>query len=329
MLSNDLTVQYDLMVNKIQYNRSSYLLETTTGQCFLRKVLIPTNQIIFEYEVNKQILDKGFTEIEKIHLTKKKTPYAVQQDRVYILQSYEEMEDIDFHLEEDLKNIVAVLARFHNAAQDIRVVGRKIDKTRIKNIQGYFKKRTIETKKMKNTLQKIAQKSPFEILFMEGYKEYEELEYMALDLITEEASMRLIEKAYSNRTISHNEYTYHAIEKSKEGIYIIKNLDTCGYNVQLLDLGKLLVKIMQKNNWDIVMLEKLIGEYVKIKSLTDEELQVLKSLLIFPEKFASICHKYYTSKHRNHYSMFGVKWENMLAYKDDQIKTARDIQKYL
>lgn len=329
MLTNDLTAQYDLGIKKMQYNRSNYYLETNKGQYLLRKVNIPREQIAFEYEINKQLINKGFQALEKIYLTKKQSPYAFQQDKVYILQSYREVEEIDFKDEEDLRQILTVLGRFHKVAKYIQTPDRKIENAAIKNIYEYFQKRSAETKKIKNSISGISQKSKFEIMFNEDYRVYEALEHMALSLVNEDVALKLIEKAKKQFTLVHNEYTYHAVGKGKNKEYIINHLDACSYNIQLLDVANVLTKVMQKNNWDIRLLDKLVQDYVKVNPLSDEEYRVLKAMLIFPEKFASICHKYTTSRRRNNYSMFELKWENMIAYKEEQLKAASDIEKYL
>lgn len=329
MLNNDLTAQYDLGIKRAQYNRSNYYLDTNKGQFLLRKVTIPKEQIAFEYEVNRQLIQKGFNEIEKIYPTKKQSPYVLQQDKYYILQTYRPVEEIDFKSEGDLRQIVCVLARFHKAAQHIYSNERKIENAAIKNIYDYFSKRHTEVKKMKASISNISQKSKFEVMFFENYKAYETLEEMALQLVNKQMGESLIEKARTSRTVVHNEYTYHALGKTPGGDYVMSQLDTCGYNIQLIDLANVLTKIMQKNNWDMMLLYNLVQDYSKINPLSMEEVKILKAMLIFPEKFVSICHKYTTSKRRNNYSMFELKWENMLVYKEEQLKAAKNIEKYL
>ncbi|MGL5677597.1 MAG: hypothetical protein ACRDDX_14400 [Cellulosilyticaceae bacterium] len=329
MFNNDLATQYDLVVKKMYYNRSNYYLDTNKGQYLLRKVIMPKEQIAFEYEVNKQLIQKGFNEIEKIYLTKKQSPYVQQQDKLYMLQSYRAMDEIDFKLEVDLRGMICVLARFHKAAQNITSSERNIENAGLKNIYEYFQKRHIETKKMKNNMSGISQKSKFEMMFAEHYKVYEELEQMAIELISKEIAEKLIDKAKKNHTVIHNEYTYHAVSKIAQKQYVITHLDACSYNIQLLDLANVLTKVMQKNDWNMQLLYDLVQEYTNINTLSEEEIKVLKAMLIFPEKFASICHKYMTSKRRNNYSMFEMKWENMLVYKEEQLRAAKQIEKIL
>lgn len=326
---NELFSQYDISIKKFQYSRSNYYLETKQGQFLLRKTLIPKEQIIFEHEVTGQLIDKGFDEIHKIYMSKKQIPYGSYLDKHFILQAYDKMTEIDFMNTEELKAIIGVLARFHVAATHIESKVRSVEGVGFKNIYEYFQKRTIDGKRMKKKISAISQKTKFEMMFLDHYKPYESLQHKALELIEPKSANKLIEKAKLNKTIVHNDFTYHTVGKLENGSYKISNLDSCTYNIQLLDLGNVLTKIMQKNNWDIRLLDELINSYTYINALEEEEIKILKAMLIFPEKYSNICFKYVTSKHRNNYSMFEHKWENMLVYKKEQLDSAYEIIKYL
>lgn len=328
-INSEIMMQYGLNINKVNYNRSNYYLETTKGLFMLRKVMIPQEQIAFEYEVNKQLIDKGFNELEKLYLTQRNNPYVLYQDKAYVLQSFEKANEIDFKEVADLKAIVGVLARFHKAACSIETKGRDSGTSGLKNVYEHFNKRRIETRKLKKSISKLSQKSPFEIKFIEGYSAYEDLQLRALSLIDYDLCENLVNQARTNKTIIHNDYTYHAVTKGEKGTYKINNLDQCTYNIQIMDLANVLIKVMQKNTWEIELLSTLLNEYSKERSLSSDEMQVLKAMLIFPEKYANICNKYLNSKRRNHYSMFELKWENMSAYQEEQMKAAENIEKYL
>ncbi|MEG0013791.1 MAG: CotS family spore coat protein [Cellulosilyticaceae bacterium] len=329
MLSNELTMQYELNVKKYQYNRSNYYLETNKGKYILRKVNIPKEQVIFEYEVNEYIHEQEFEQIAKICLNKKKVPYSIYKDKIYIMERYIDCQETDFKEVEDLKNITRVLAIFHKAGTGMKSQVRNIENASIKNIYEYFEKRHIESRKLRKRLAKLAQKTPFEIMFLKDYRVYEQLEKIALQCISVEDSNKLIAVAKENQTLIHNDYNYHAVSRVTKERYVINNLDSCVYNIQIVDLANLLTRIMQKNNWDIDLLKELIDIYNTYRPLSEAELRGLKAMLIFPEKYANICSKYLNSKRRAHYNMFEVKWQNMLEYRDGQLAAAYKIQEML
>ncbi|MGL4738466.1 MAG: CotS family spore coat protein [Cellulosilyticaceae bacterium] len=328
-LSQELIYQYDLNVKKYYYSRSNYYLVTPTGEYVLRKVNIPKEQIAFEYEVNAHLIENGLKNIDPIYLNKKKVPYAIYQDKIYVLQKYKEREEVNFQDVEDLKAVMGLLAKFHLAARGVTSETRSIEMAHMKNLYTYCEKRLYESKKIRRSLIDLSQKTPFEIMFLEGHGVYEELEELAIAQIDKQMCERLIQSAKAKQTIAHNDYSYHCIEKQMDGPYMLSNMDSCNYNVQLVDLANVLTKVMQKNNWDIHLLQQLIDIYIAENSLSDEEIRLLKAMMIFPEKYAGICQKYYGSRRRANYNIFEMKWKNMVVYQQDQLEVARQISKYL
>jgi CotS family spore coat protein len=327
--NNELLSQYDLSIKKSQYNRGNYYIDTGKDKKMIRRVNIPKEQIVFEHETIEQLIDSHFQGISPIYLTKKQLPYATYQERFYVMQEDWQGMEVDFTNKEDLIRLVELLAKFHLSARHIKSKSKDIHTTPLKNVHTHFCKRYIEGEKLKRFISKNASKTAFERMFLQGYRQYQQLEALAISQINEADCIRLIEKAKLEKTVVHGNYSYHTIYKNNQGKYFIEDMDSCGYNIQVLDLCSFFTKVMQKNEWDIKLLILLTNFYSKIKPLTLEEFKVLKSMLIFPEKYANICQSYTHSKRSANYNVFEVKWQNMLVYKETQMKAAAYIAKYL
>ena len=325
---NDILSQYDLVVKKYQYVRSCYYLDTSHGRYLLRKAKVKKEQLDFEYEVNKHLLHNQFEDISSIYLTRKNTPYAIYQDQLYVMQENKGYEETDFKDHIDLNHIILVLAKFHKAATNVDSTIKDVHTVHIKNMYNYYRGRIVQNQYVKKMITHSKHKTNFEMMFLEGSAFYEELEELALIQSNEETYQHLIDESRQNHKVAHNEYAYHAVSKTKDGQYVMNHLDGCNYGVQLLDLVHILVRIMQKNNWDIGLLYDLIETYNSINPITGDDLSVLKMLLIFPEKYNNICLKYIMTKRRWNYNMFEQKWMNMLDYQKMQEKAAREIAKW-
>ena len=325
-LGRELTGQYDLNIKKYQFIRSNYYLDTNKGKFVLRKVDLSKDQIAFCYEVDMQLEKNQFHLMSGIYPTKKKLPYAVFGEEIYVMQSYSPSDETDFKNEEDLEGIIRTLARFHNAAVGIESKVRNLNTIKIKNIFEYYSKRQIENNKLKKSMLGLTQKSNFELMFLEECEIYRNLEQLALSSINKDLAERLISKVTETKSVAHKDFTYHTVNKTEEGQYMIEQLDSCNYDIQVIDLAQILAKMMQKNEWDKDLLYKLINTYNNERSLSKDELQMLKFMMIYPEKYNSICLKYINSKRRWNYSMFEQKWQSMMAYKDKQIEAAKMIE---
>ncbi|WP_305767412.1 CotS family spore coat protein [Candidatus Epulonipiscium viviparus] len=327
-IPKDLLNEYDLEVYRSQYNRNNFILDTNKGKYILRKVNTQHEQIIFMYEAINHLYKNGFTQTEIIYPTKKNLPYVTITGQTYILQSHKNSLEIEFKNTEDIIAIIKLLANFHKCGLNLKTSVHDASPIHMKDVYSYFTKRIKETNTLKKAIQPLSQKTEFEAMFLKDYKDYLDLENLALMCINENSCTSLIKHATTNRTLAHNEYKYHSVGKTNSQLYLL-NIDKCGINMQIQDLSSILSKIMQKNSWDIEFLKILLTEYENIRPLSIDERAVLKALLIFPEKFASMCNNYLQCKRRNNYSMFLVKWENMLVYKEKQLAASKYIKENL
>lgn len=327
-LCRELTSQYDLNIKKYQYVRSNYYLETNKGKFALRKVDLTKEQLGFSYEVDTHLSKCNFSNLSSIYATKKKTPYSILGEEVYIMQDYKPCEETDFKDYNDLKGIIIALADFHKLAINVSSKIREPEKIKIKNIYDYYMKRQAENYKLKKNILALKQKSNFELMFLEDCEVYRALEEIALSSIDDNLACRLIQKAIDTKSIGHRDFTYHTVGRTAEEEYIISQVDVCNYDIQILDLAQILSKIMQKNEWNKELLFKLIKEYDNKRTLSQDEMRLLKFMIIYPEKYNSICFKYMSSKRRWNYSMFEQKWQSMLSYKEEQLEVARMIESW-
>ena len=327
-LCRELTSQYDLNIKKYQYVRSNYYLETNKGRFVLRKVDLTKEQLGFSYEVDTHLSRCNFDNISKIYATKKKMPYSTLGEEVYIMQDYRPCEETDFKDYSDLRGIIMALADFHRLAVSVNSKIREPEKIKIRNIYEYYMKRQAENYKLKRNITALKQKSSFELMFLEDCEVYRGLEEIALSGIDDDLACRLIQEVVDTKSIGHRDFTYHTVGKKEEDEYIISQIDVCNYDIQILDLAQILSKIMQKNEWDKELLFKLIKEYDSKRTISKDEMSLLKFMIIYPEKYNSICFKYMSSKRRWNYSMFEQKWQSMLSYKEGQLEVAKAMESW-
>lgn len=327
-LCRELTSQYDLNIKKYQYVRSNYYLDTNKGKFALRKVDLTKEQLGFSYEVDTHLSRCNFDNVSSIYATKKKMPYSILGDGFYVMQTYKPCEETDFRDYNDLKGIIVTLADFHKSAVNVSSKIRDPEKIKIRNIYEYYMKRQAENHKLKKNIVSLKQKSNFELMFLEDCEAYKTLEEIALSSIDDSLACRLIQNVMDTKSIGHRDFTYHTIGRTEEEKYIISQIDVCNYDIQILDLAQILSKIMQKNEWDKELLFNLIKEYDNERTLSKDEMRLLKFMMIYPEKYNSICFKYMSSKRRWNYSMFEQKWQSMLSYKEEQLEVAKMIQSW-
>ena len=107
---------------------------------------------------------------------------------------------------------------------------------------------------------------------------------------------QLVEEAKVNGNFCHHDYTHSNIILNDEKTYII-NFDSCCMELKVYDLTNLLRRKMRKCKWDVNEAKNILEEYASIEELKENEIEVLKIMLQFPQKFWRIANKYYNSRH--------------------------------
>lgn len=324
----DIFKDFEINVKKCYKFRGMYICETDKGPKAISISDYTPIQITLEHNIKEHLIQKGFTCLNQLNISNKDTPYVIYHNRIYIMTDWNDGQPTDFYNIEEIKKSVQLLAKMHIAAKGFNNLPQGINLIKTKNIGETYEKRYKETIKLKRKIENKGSKTDFEVLYLNNSSIYAEFQEIAKEFTNAVDYKRLIDIAVQEQNIAHQKYTYYNIIKTGEDNTIITGFEKSGYNVQITDLAYLIRRIMQRNGWDINLLINIIEEYNKLIPLSQNELNVLKGMIIFPERFAKLCNQYYHSKRRWNYSMFYRKLTKILDYKDNYVDCVRQVMKW-
>ena len=116
-----------------------------------------------------------------------------------------------------------------------------------------------------------------------------------LEDLNNSAYMTLVSKAANDNTICHRDFTQHNIILSGSNDYII-GFDNCSIEVKEYDIANFLRRKMRKCDWDLTIAKNMLDNYRSICKIKEEEFDVLKIIIGFPQKIWRIANKFYNSK---------------------------------
>ena len=120
----------------------------------------------------------------------------------------------------------------------------------------------------------------------------------------DEASRNINSKRFDERFdrmeqtngLVHGSYNYHNVFLDVgNGGNAVTNFEKCHNDCQVADLYQFLRKVMEKHDWNINVAYRLVDEYDRLKPLEDDDIDMLVTLLSFPEKFWKIINQYYNA----------------------------------
>lgn len=324
----DIFKEFRINVKRCYKFRGMYMCETSKGTKVIHISAYTPVQITLEHNIKEHLIKKGFTCLNRLHISSKDTPYVIYNNRVYLMMDWNDGQVADFYNIGDIKSSVQVLAKMHIAGRGFNNLPKGINLSQIKNIGDTYEKRHKETVKLKRRIENTGRKTDFEVLYLKNSSIYSEYQEVSKELIDYKSYQKLINLADKDQSLAHHKFTYHNIITKANQRPVITGFEKCGYDVQITDLAYLARRIMERNRWDINLLISIIEEYNKLIPLSDQEWRAIKGMMIFPERFAKLCNEYYHSKRRWNYNMFHRKFTKILGYKDDYITCVEEIKKY-
>ncbi len=277
--------QYPLIVKSFSKGRECYLCDTNLGTVALHEYYGSKERAAFLAKMLQYLKEKGLLVECMIESNEGEVLVTDEEERKYILTESYHGAECDTKKEEDMLAAVQMLADFHRISNQFPEEIPEIIKRNQNSLLDLYEKHNRELRQVRNFVRSRKKKNAFEELFIRQYEPFSR----KADAVTEALqSMRLTEEAYG---FCHGDYNQHSIIFARQGIAIV-GLERFTYDLQIRDLANFVRKMMEKNNWNVHLGMKLIGTYMKIRPLKEEEIRCLYFFLAYPEKFWKLANHY-------------------------------------
>jgi CotS family spore coat protein len=289
----EISLQYQLKIHEMIPKRGVYLLKTNKGNKCLKKVSYGQQKLMYLYNAKEKIISNGFDKIDKYFLTPEGLPYATVNEDLYIITDWIDGRECDFRNEEELMSSAKALAEFHKAARGFLSDETLKPRNDIGKLPATFEKRLHTLNKMREIARKKKRKSDFDMLYLSNIDYYNNNAREAIKKLDINCYGRVCQGAFEDKVLCHHDYTYHNILIDKNDIVNIIDFDYCKEEIQIYDLCTLLVKALKRLEWNRSSSEKILGSYNQVKSITRDEINVIKAILVFPQRFWRLANRYY------------------------------------
>ena len=294
---NDRTVsileQYDFSVERTWKGRGSILFETNEGVYILKEYKGALSRLSFIAERLQIIRENGYTDIEEIVPNKEGEYFCTDYDRsTYIVKRYFLAKECNIREKAECLKGIQALGRLHNAMTGI-VAG---DALEVDSLPLLFelRKRNSELGRVRRYLNRKGQKSEFERFLQKHYDFFYEKAIETVELLEKENLKEWCKTIERRQTYCHGDYQYHNILMNDVNCYII-NFEKIALDNPVKDVYFFARKLLEKNNWDLVLGRELIRTYNEERNLQEEDLLQLKYRFLYPEKFWKIVNFYFNS----------------------------------
>lgn len=269
-----------------------YLLKTDKGNKCLKKISYGTQKLNYIYKAKEHIIQNGFDKVDKYNLSLNNAPYAMVNEDLYIVTDWIDGRECDFKEIEDVKVAAKTLAKFHNCAIGFEMEDNLKARCDVGKLPYTLEKRMRTLKKMRDMASKNKRKSEFDMLYLSNVDSFYELSKSAYESLNLESYKKVCEMSLDKKVLCHHDYTYHNILINNDDVYLV-DFDYLKCEVQVYDISTLIIKTLKRVDWNIDFAKAILKEYNSIRELSREEKDVLKTLLMFPQRFWRLANRYY------------------------------------
>ena len=282
---------YDVIVNDTRKVRGAVLYATDQGPLLLKEVNFSEKRVPVLYELSRELEKHGYPRTDGILKTKEGNYFCVDENETkYILKKWFQGRECDHQRETEVMEAVRNLALLHRTMEECENIPVYVKET--KN-QEYFRHNR-EMKKVRSFIRDRSMKGQFELFYLKHFEGMYQWAEMATEKLKASGYQALLQRSLEEGKLVHGDYNYHNILMTNAG------LATTGFEhvysgIPVTDLYDFLRKIMEKNEWNLSLGDKMLNAYSRILPLSDEELEYLALCFVYPEKFWKIANSYYRS----------------------------------
>lgn len=284
---------YGLTVSNMYPYKDTFIIATPKGHKVIRRIPFSFERLKFVHGAKEHLAANGFPFIDSYVLTGSGDPGFCHNNSLYALTDLINGRESSFDSDSDLTRAAAALAGLHKASAGyIAPEGCKVQ-NELGRLPGYFAKRLDDIKKMRKQAKKG--KGRFDQLFLEYAGRFISAGEKASEELAASAYEKLAVEAWDNKSFCHHDYTHHNIILDGGRVTVI-NFDYCCYELRVYDIANLIRRKMRKCDWDISKTGLIIQSYCSVYPLSREEMEVMKIVLQFPQKFWRVVNRYYNSR---------------------------------
>lgn len=288
---------YDINVHNITRVRSVYKVESDKGTLCVKRVKHGKRKAENGYFLVENLKKNNFHNTANYYKTFRGNYYVEYGKRIYYVTSWIEGTECDVGDINEAIGCVELLAKFHNSAKSIDLSNIRL-KNNLKNWPKIFYTNVLDMEKYKSYINRKVIRTQFDTLYYDYIDMYYQRGLTALTFLNNSNYYKLSKEANNEKTICHNSFYYQNIIKKQDDYYLI-DLDSVMIDLQIMDLGNFIRRLMSKSEyqWDFNKARILIEHYSSFRAISAEELEIILSLLIFPYRFWKLGKKRYV-KHK-------------------------------
>ena len=268
--------------------RTGFVCKTNQGAKEIRKVSNDISRLISESELRNYIKKRGFI-ISTFQKRENGDFFYELNGTKYVLEESLQGNEMDFSNFSNACECAKTLAFFHNCTEGFKYQTMKNDAQKMIYT---FQKRNLELNRIRKRIKESRKYSSIDLVIIENFETVSNMISKSLSIIEKHTNKNINQKYI----VCHNSFKGDNIRLLENGKKTVTNLDKCSYNFNVADVSDFLRRLIKTELLEFSDIYKILNSYKEIRNINENEKNILKALLIFPQKFLTICNEYYNKR---------------------------------
>jgi CotS family spore coat protein len=269
-----------------------YKVRTNRGNKNLKVSPLNPKRLIFVHQAIRHLMRQGFPHMYPIIPAVNGGTYLCIADKAYSLFDWIEGRQCDFANFSELGASGKILAEFHQYSAGFIPPPHSNMRDQIGKCLQHFEERHQQLLEYAA----IAGHTPnddFAQLFLTNLPFYLPMARRAIDKLRHSSYGQLVRLARTRQTFCHGDPAARNFILTPHRQIFLIDFDSCRLDLPVMDLIKFTRRVLKKQQWSFPTAKFLIDAYQQIQPLNINELEVMKAVFYFPQKFWRMANRYF------------------------------------
>lgn len=284
--------QWGLKVLRYKKIKDVYWVQTDQGPKNLKLSPLLPKRLLFVHQAVRHLERRGFDKMYPIIPLSNGQSYFSDGRFAYTLFNWIEGRQCNFKKIYELIDSTKILAEFHRKSSGFSPPEQSNMRNRLGKCLHHFEEYYLDLLEYKEAA-RLMTEDPFAKIFLANVDFFLPMAEKAIYKLQNTAYMDLVERARQTGQFCHGDPAARNFILTPEDDIFMIDFDSCRLDLPIMDLIKFTRRVMKKYHWDFKVAKTLIKSYHEESDLTLNELQVMKAVFYFPQKFWRMSTRYF------------------------------------
>ena len=281
--------RYNIIFTDIKKIKGTYkLLDKDKNKYALKVVKYNFGHFYFILSAILHLQRNNYNHIPKIIKTKNKELYIKFNNYYAFLSEWIEGHICNYDNQVELEKAIINLANMHIKSKNFLITDKMNPRIYWFSWIKFFSTRKNEILDFEKRIEQKANKSKFDLYYKDNIKKQLEIADNSINGLINSNYINIMERHVKKLEFCHHDYANHnLVLDNKNNIFLI-DFDYCILDRHLHDLSSIIIRTMKNGRWNSKRCSEIIKKYSSIYPINQEEIEVMKYFIMFPQEFWQI-----------------------------------------